>query len=286
MPHKLATYTSVDHALRVANLAPIGATIDYVHAWEILRHVFPEDREAYDSPDRMADALIGQNYKLSKAIDGIDASVFGLSLAPHNVAGCGNLCSRSTPDCRSACLFGTGHNVTAYNEAIKILRTVALYAHPEAFVSLLIRGIERFEATAKRAGMAPFFRLNVLSDIPWEAFAPEVFARFPGVTFYDYTKIPDRSVLPDNYSLTFSYSGANERDAKRALDSGRNVAVVFDRLPETYWGYPVVNGDLSDLRPLDPSPVVVGLRYKRPRGVPMSSVGPFVVRTGSLAVVG
>ena len=49
----------------------------------------------------------------------------------------------------------------------------------------------------------------------------------------------------------------------QALQHGINVAVVFQyRLPESWHGYRVINGDESDLRFLDDSPVVVGLKAK------------------------
>lgn len=56
----------------------------------------------------------------------------------------------------------------------------------------------------------------------------------------------------------------------RALREGRpniDVAVVFDTprgqaLPAQYLGVPVVDGDKSDARWLDPSPAIVGLRAK------------------------
>ena len=43
-----------------------------------------------------------------------------------------------------------------------------------------------------------------------------------------------------------------------------NVAVIFDSkdFPETWNGFPVINGDLTDYRPLDGEGVVVGLKYK------------------------
>ena len=46
-----------------------------------------------------------------------------------------------------------------------------------------------------------------------------------------------------------------------------NMAVVFDagpgeELPPTYLGLPVIDGDASDLRFLDPPGVIVGLRAK------------------------
>ena len=43
----------------------------------------------------------------------------------------------------------------------------------------------------------------------------------------------------------------------------QNIAVVFRKdLPDTFMGKKVVNGDLHDLRYLDPKNVVVGLKAK------------------------
>jgi hypothetical protein len=52
-----------------------------------------------------------------------------------------------------------------------------------------------------------------------------------------------------------------------SLEHGINVAVVFDtkrgrELPLTWRGWPVIDGDVSDLRFLDESPRIVGLRAK------------------------
>lgn len=41
-----------------------------------------------------------------------------------------------------------------------------------------------------------------------------------------------------------------------------NVAAVFHKLPETWLGYPVMDGDDSDLRFLDPKGHIVGLKSK------------------------
>ena len=50
------------------------------------------------------------------------------------------------------------------------------------------------------------------------------------------------------------------------LSKGHNVAMVFDKLPETYMGYKVINGDETDLRFLDDKNVIVGLKYKKMTG--------------------
>ena len=98
--------------------------------------------------------------------------------------------------------------------------------------------------------------------------------------FYDYTKHPKPwlRTLP-NYHLTFSHSGHNFEDCLEALQHGINVAVVFttrrgEALPETWNGFPVIDGDLHDCRFLDPTGVVVGLRAK---GMAKGSQSPFVV---------
>jgi hypothetical protein len=44
--------------------------------------------------------------------------------------------------------------------------------------------------------------------------------------------------------------------------SDMNIAVVFDKLPATFLGRPVINGDETDLRFLDPRRVIVGLKAK------------------------
>ena len=89
-----------------------------------------------------------------------------------------------------------------------------------------------------------------------------VMEMFPSVQFYDYTKIPNRYNVPSNYHLTFSRSETNDQDILWTdyTVMRHNVAVVFDTIPATYRGIPVVDGTLDDLRFLDPQNVVVGLK--------------------------
>jgi hypothetical protein len=96
--------------------------------------------------------------------------------------------------------------------------------------------------------------------------------RFPFINFYDYTKIFNRKNIPTNYHLTFSLSENNENDAALWLAEKRgNVAAVFSTpkskaLPATFTlagaHYPVIDGDLHDLRYIDPEFAIVGLRAK------------------------
>ena len=207
------------------------------------------------------------------------------------------LCAGSSKDCRDSCLVFTGQNASErYNTYRKVAQTLALLNKPEAFMRMLVEAIERWMNTPliRDGGAAPFFRMNVLSDIPWELVAPWFFDYFHdrGLRFYDYTKVPGRTP-PGNYDLTFSLSGTdsnrewaleeiNERDRRIAVvfighklkkESWSPVKIKGPRaiseipMPGTFMGLPVVDGDVSDVRPYDdPSLCCVGLRWKTPSG--------------------
>jgi len=209
-----------------------------------------------------------------------------LHLAPASRAGCGNVCPASTAGCRAACLntagrggiLAKGATTNGIQEARK-RRTVLYKLDRPGFEAALARAIERHVARAQRLKLAPCVRINGTSDLP--GLARAMAGRFPGVQFYDYTKVPrpwerERS----NYHLTFSRSESNAAEVRAALAHGVNVAVVFavrkgEPLPPTYLGRRVVDGDLNDLRFLDPRGVVVGVRAK---GKAMRDATGFVVR--------
>jgi hypothetical protein len=124
-------------------------------------------------------------------------------------------------------------------------------------------------------GLTPLVRLNGTSDIRWETIPVivdgkeyrNIFEAFPEIQFYDYTKIANRKGIPENYDLTFSYSGvmSYQSYAKQAIDSGMRVAVVFrsiEVIPSRFIGLPVVPGDNSDIRHLDPKASIVALYAK------------------------
>lgn len=206
-----------------------------------------------------------------------------------------NWCAGSSEACRRACLIGTGNNYQPYSFKVKFARAEALKDEPVAFlagVSLAIRGF--YEGQARRNKQA-FVRLNMLSDIPWELVFPDLFELFPDVQFYDYTKLPvHKRQIPANYDLTFSFSGTNDNLCEQALRAQHRVAVVFvsgdpkrspyrkdarvsygeiaEELGATTTafgvsGLPVIDGDVTDFRAVDPAPSIVALSYKGPKGV-------------------
>jgi len=180
-----------------------------------------------------------------------------------------NLCAFSSPGCAQACLVSSGRMFmnTAVNARQK--RTALFLNDRPAFKAQLFEEIRSHIRTAQNKGLKPAVRLNGTSDITWEYIFPDMFTEFENVIFYDYTKYPinKRTRLPQNYDLTFSRSEINQDQVLDSLKGGRRVAVVFDtkkgdQLPTEYLGYPVVDGDLHDMRFIDPKGVIVGLHAK------------------------
>jgi hypothetical protein len=209
---------------------------------------------------------------------------FVLHLAPADLSGF-NVCPMATQGCKAACLNTAGRGgipsarpVVVDGEAFanpiqaaRVRRTRRYFADRAGFMADLVADVRRGIAEAERLGFTPVFRLNGTSDIRWERVpvegAPNIMALFPDVQFYDYTKIANRRDLPSNYHLTFSLAENNDAQAAQALANGISVAAVFATrkgatLPSVFMGRPVVDGDETDLRFLDPRGVIVGLRAK------------------------
>lgn len=205
-----------------------------------------------------------------------------LHLAPADVSGY-ETCAKRTAGCTAACLntagrggmFKRGESTNVIQEARK-RKTQMFFEERAGFMEWLVKDIELAIKQSARMGLIPVFRLNGTSDLAFEKYEVvrngklfrNVFAAFPEVQFYDYTKILGRKVkdIP-NYQLTFSAADGNDSDVYKAIAEGLNVAVVFgvkktDALPTEYLGREVFNGDESDLRFLDPKGVIVGLYAK------------------------
>jgi hypothetical protein len=188
-----------------------------------------------------------------------------LYLAPANEASDAvNLCPMASEECKQACLYGAGMaGVFPSIKQARVAKTLQYLNDRAGFIAILHADIAKLIVMAEKRGMKPAVRINGTSDLP--QLARDLAQTFPNVQFYDYTKIPApwKRTLP-NYHLTFSYSGNNLADCLDSLAHGINVAVVFSsqRFPETWNGFPVINGDASDLRFIDPVGVVVGLKAK------------------------
>ncbi len=219
-----------------------------------------------DSSIRHVTTLLSQaNHKQEKGAGFLSV---GLTLTPRATGRSGrSLCRFATPGCAAACFADYDRMAWPKNKRVAVARTRLLARDPARFFDLLAADLARAHARADRLGVPLVCRLNVVSDVPFEREFPELFTSFPRVQFMDYTKDVVRVLnpkRPPNYHLTFSRSERNESECRRVLEAGGNVAVVFRRppFPRTLWGYPVINGDRNDLRFLDPSPSIIGLKAK------------------------
>lgn len=210
---------------------------------------------------------------------------FILHLAPGELSG-HQVCPGATAGCLLACLNKAGRGgIMAHGQSTNVIQTARIrrtklfFSDRVQFMAMLVSDIVKAIAHAERLGLVAVFRLNGTSDIAWEkirtASHRSIMAQFPGVQFYDYTKVHGRRT-PDNYALTYSRAESNGEQALAHLLDGGRVAVVFeDELPAEWNGFPVVNGDEHDLIFLQPTGHVLGLKAKGPAKKDTSG---FVVR--------
>lgn len=188
------------------------------------------------------------------------------------LAGAGDtrLCPAATAGCRAVCLVteagrGTFDNVKQARQG----RTNLLFNNRELFLNMLRSDIKAVIRKARKLDKTPAVRLNGGSDLDWT----DIYSEFSEVQFWEYTKRPDLALklnkLP-NVQATYSH---NEYTTNRItgimLANGINIAMVFDmwsrkggNLPASIGSVPVIDGDIHDLRFLDPKGVIVGLRLK------------------------
>jgi hypothetical protein len=269
--------------------------------------------------------LMGENGKLQKTrigdygltYDGKSVASMGLGLASAQRINEQNLstCPKSAI-CEGLCLGETsGQNLLYGGEGqfksgprlSQYLKTEAIVQNSEDFAIVLYDEIAKFEKWSNsetgveqvenEAGeqvmqpkqiYQPAIRLNVTSDFRPQTFAAIINA-FPNVMFYDYTKLPTRSIAP-NHHLTYSSTGASQivngetivnpetnwDRMVQQLNNGMNVAMAFTSrtdMPDfvvderTGQRFQVWDGDNYDARFLDPKRedgigMIVGLTNK------------------------
>ena len=183
--------------------------------------------------------------------------------------------------CDGPCLFTAGRGAMSNVMLSRLRKTLYFNQYREQFMAQLSREIERERDKARFKGYKLVVRLNGTSDIRFENIPvlnnryDSIMAAFPNVQFYDYTKLANRNRkgLPANYDLTFSYSGvpAYQPFVAKAVANGERIAVVFRNRAiveamlangETFLGLPLVDGDDTDIRHLDPKGVIVALYAK------------------------
>lgn len=221
--------------------------------------------------DTNAKTIKGEKYGIKTAI---------LYLMPAMGSGVQMCAMASTAGCEKPCLFKAGRGAMSNVMLSRLRKTLYFNQYRDQFMLQLQNELIRERAKAKRKGYKLIVRLNGTSDIRWEnepighAYG-NIMQALPDIQFYDYTKLANRKHIPANYDLTFSYSGvpAYQPFVAKAVANGERIAVVFrDRAivnamlanGDTFLGLPVVDGDDTDIRHLDPKGAVVALYAKGP----------------------
>jgi hypothetical protein len=192
-----------------------------------------------------------------------------ISFLPGDLSGY-EVCGARTEHCFEHCLSHSTYFMRfKANYAARLKRTKFFFENRQEFMNQLYKETEKFLKKAEKNNLKPCIRPNGGQDIWWET-ETNYIQDFPQIQFYDYTKWPVPKRLPgcpDNYYLLYSFNGVNKTACLHHLRGGINVAIPTNNKEEAakVWlkrGFKSVDGDISDLRFLDPSPRVVLLSPK------------------------
>ena len=197
---------------------------------------------------------------------------YGIHLSPNIVSGY-NVCFDATTGCIDACLDTAGRGAMPSVQTARTNKTKRFFEDRKGFLTDLWKEVTSAIKSATKKELKFCMRPNLTSDLPWESIkhkGQSLMDAFNPCRFYDYTKSLKRFTrflngeLPENYHLTYSRSEETADALVIAIcKSGGNVAVVFrERLPETWLGFEVLNGDENDLRFKDKKGCIVGLIEK------------------------
>lgn len=211
----------------------------------------------------------------------VNVDTYCIYLSPSNLSGY-NVCPNSS-SCRDACLNTSGRvkveslaGLSSIQRA-RFLKTRLFFEDKDAFMRLLIHEIEKGRKRAEKRGHEFSVRLNGTSDLSplsYKLDGKNILELFPDIQFYDYTKVFYQNIenvhsrinltrLYPNYDLTLSYTGYNLEDVLYYAEKGYRFAFVYvGKLPKTFCGIDVVDGDKYDARYYDAKGCAVGLKLK------------------------
>ena len=221
-------------------------------------------------------------YKLQKGLKLYGVESYGLTLPAHKTLGAGvNFCERATRGCPSACLIYSGQLSMSPAENSRFWKGSLLLGSQDLFIELAMRELQAVQARCEREDIYATFRGNIVSDLWWlsEWIAEECEARgYDRISFLDYTKYKEaafKSALGASrvwrvLSFNRGRSGVSWHTCERLLNAGGSVAVMVDvqkdePVPDTFRGYPTVDGDVHDIRNPNEAGRVILLRVKGTR---------------------
>ena len=218
----------------------------------------------YQKPKKL---LSYNNFKILKSGKlGYEGAI--LHLAPYNLSGM-NVCPKASKGCILGCLNTSGMGAFSTTQKARINRTNYFRYDRQKFLEQLDNEIKLGKKRNDKKNKKFAVRLNGTSDLSFEKFKvrdnKNLMQLNPDIPFYDYTKnyLRFKNKLPQNYYLTFSKSETNQEIVENLIKNKNiNIAVVFKKLPKKFMGRKVIDGDITDLRFLDPKNSIVGLLAK------------------------
>jgi len=213
------------------------------------------------------------NYKTGK--NPIETLIMYLSPYKQNSKGV-NICPMAN-NCVFSCLNSAGRGSFSSVQLARQAKTELYINDRQTFIIKLFNELKSAYNKAVKQNKKIAIRLNGTSDLDFlaiiknrlgvdvlELFATTIDSEKPGLILYDYTKILGKveKYTGTKYTLTFSFD-SNEDEAKKALKLGANVATVFRKgLPVNFLGFPVIDGDKTDIEMLEYKGKILGLSAK------------------------
>jgi hypothetical protein len=201
-----------------------------------------------------------------------DLETYILYLSPFNQNSFGiNVCPKASPGCVASCLFTAGMGKFSNVISARTNKTDFLLSDKLGFLTMLKNELVKISNKALKEKKQIAIRLNGTSDLDFIGMAKNQlnfdFLQLPNLVFYDYTKIYGKALKYKdsvNYNVTFSLAeNSNLNEIKEALNLGINVSAVFkNELPGTFLGFPVIDGDFSDIEMLSNKGIILGLKAK------------------------
>ena len=220
--------------------------------------------------------LLTSNEKLNKSDDRYTS--LGLQLYPYKILLDNNKIKNSCAyaekyNCFKSCVAFSGHGIYSNVKSARLERTKLFYQDFKQFKILLESELIKENIKAKKTGKVLTVRLNTYSDLNIIKFFGDLIEKYQDIIFYDYTKLVnyiydlkkyhDKGLLK-NYNIVYSYNidDLNNKELlKNILDITSIVLVLplsdknknkdftsFIKDKSRFLNYPIVNGDLQDIR--------------------------------------
>ena len=200
-------------------------------------------------------------------------------LAPHTTVIGTNLCRLASEECAGNCL-GFTNRLALHVHKLYTDKTIALIKFTELYLITMVNDMIQKALVAFQTGKRVYFRFNGLSDLPFYRVIDMrslyddlmILAALFGIArydnpLYDYSKYPINASIEGVYRVTYSY---NENTQLQYLTRFNSISFVLPKKDKEKLikDYPnsFVDGDLSDVRPLDSSKwVLLSLKGKKQR---------------------